>query len=438
MMRFCFLFGSLLLLTPLALRADWPDYRGPSANGHASAPGAKKALGLPLHWSESENVKWKTAIHDLGWSTPVVMGGKVWLTTATKDGHDFYVLCVDAGSGKVLLDKKLFHADKPEPLGNAMNCYASPSPVLEKGRVYVHFGTYGTACLDSDSYKVLWTRDDLHCRHWRGPGSSPVVYKDLLILTMDGIDVQYIVALNKKTGKTVWKTPRSVKWDDLDRNGKPIAGGDLRKGYGTPIFLSVNGKTQMISTAAKALYSYDPETGKEIWQVRHHGHSSAARPVFGLGMVFLSTAYGKTELLAVRPDGKGDVTDSHVAWRTVRGSMQKPSPVLVDGLLYTVSDDGGVVTCLEAKNGKEVWRQRVGGSYSACLLYADGHLYCFSMEGKAAVLKAGRKAEVLATNKLADGFMASPAVSGKALILRTKTHLYRIEEGAKAPAETGD
>jgi outer membrane protein assembly factor BamB len=406
--------------------ADWPEFRGPRGNGHVAEPGDAKPAGLPVRWSETENVAWKTAIPHRGWSTPVVMGGKVWLTTATLDGRDFFVIAVDARTGQVLLNEKRFHADTPEPLGNNVNAYASPSPVVEPGRVYVHFGSYGTACLDAATGRAFWERTDMPCRHFRGPGSSPVLFENLLILTMDGIDVQYVVALDKATGKTAWKTDRSVAWNDLDAQGKPAGGGDLRKAYSTPLVVDAGGESQLISSGAKAMYAYDPRTGRELWRVRHNGYSAAARPLFGGGLAFVTTGFGLSELWAVRVDGRGDVTDTHVAWKTGKGVPKKPSPLLVDGLLVLLSDEG-IVTCVEAATGREVWKERIGGEYSASPILADGRVYCFSHEGKATVLKAGRAFEVLATNVLEAGFMASPAVSGAALFLRTKTHLYRVE-----------
>jgi len=422
----CYLIACFLLLAQSVARPDWPEFRGPRGTGQASGPAGKKPTGLPLRWSETENVKWKTPIPHRGWSTPVVMGGQVWLTTATPDGHDFFALCVEADTGRVRFNQKLFHADTPEPLGNSVNCYASPSPVIEPGRVYVHFGSYGTACLDTATGQVLWERRDLACRHFRGPGSSPILFQDLLILTMDGVDLQYLVALDKKSGRTVWKTDRTTEWNDLGPNGRPIAEGDMRKAFSTPLVIEVNGKSQMISAGSKATYGYDPRSGRELWKVSVPGYSSSARPVFGHRLAFITSGFGQTELLALRVDGRGDVTDTHVAWRTNRGVPRMPSPLLADDLLFMVSDSG-VVTCLEAVTGKEVWKQRLGGEFAASLLYADGRVYCFNQEGETTVLKAARTYEVLARNTLASGFMASPAASGQALFLRTKTHLYRIE-----------
>jgi outer membrane protein assembly factor BamB len=423
--RWCLL---VLLLSARALPAQdaWPQFRGPTGDGIATVPGEPQTRGLPIRWSETENVAWKTAIPHQGWSTPVVMDGRVWLTTATPDGHDFFVICVDAATGEIRRNEKLFHSDNPEPLGNPMNGYASPSPAIEPGRVYVHFGSYGTACLDTKTFEILWKRTDLPCRHYRGPGSSPIVFENLLILTMDGVDVQYLVALDKKTGATVWKTDRTADWDDLDENGKPRDEGDLRKAYSTPLVVDVNGARQMLSVGAKAVYGYDPTTGREIWKAPTPGFSGAASPIYGRGLAYMVSGFGKTELLAIRPDGRGDVGGTHVAWKT--GSMvpQTPSPVLVGDLFFMINDTGNL-TCLEAATGRQVWRERVRGNYAASLLYADGRIYCFSREGRATVVKAAREYEVVATNVLASGFMASPAVSEKALFLRTKEHLYRIE-----------
>jgi outer membrane protein assembly factor BamB len=417
----------------MPLRADWPDYRGPWHDGHVSAPGDTKPVGLPIKWSERENVRWKTAIPHRGWSTPVILGGQIWLTTATTNGQDFFAICVDAASGKTVLSEKLFHCGTPEPLGNDVNCYASPSVALETGRAFVHFGSYGTACMDTKTFQVIWKREDLPCRHYRGPGSSPILHKDLLVLTMDGIDLQYLVALDKRTGKTVWKTDRSAEWNDLDKDGKPDRGGDLRKAFSTPIVIEVGGVTQLISSGSKASYAYDPATGHELWKISTAAHSPATRPLFDRGLVFVVTGSGRSEYLAVRPDGRGNVTDTHIVWRTVRGAPRLVSPVLVGDLLFLLGE-GGVMRCVEAANGNELWQERVAGECYASPIFGDGHIYCGDLNGKTTVLKAGRSFAVVATNTLDDGFMASPAVFGKALVLRTKTHLYRIESDTTTAA----
>jgi outer membrane protein assembly factor BamB len=253
------------------------------------------------------------------------------------------------------------------------------------------------------------------------------LFKDLLILTMDGIDFQYLVALDKLTGKTVWKTDRTANWNDLEADGQPRGGGDFRKAYATPLIVDFQGAKQMLSVGSKAAYSYDPATGREIWKINHAGFSSASRPVFDGTNAFIATGNGKGEMLCVRVDGQGEVTEKQIVWRNGRGFPRMPSPVYAEGLLFMVSDSG-IVSCLEARTGKELWQERLGGDYSASLLYADGRVYCFGQDGKATVLKAERTYEVLGSNRLAAGFMASPAILGKALILRTKTDLYRIEE----------
>jgi outer membrane protein assembly factor BamB len=422
-----------------AVNADWPEFRGPWGDGHADAPGAKP-VGLPLHWSETHNVRWKTAIPFRGWSTPVVMGDQVWLTTATEDGHDFFALGLDAQTGQVRFNEKLFHSDNPEPLGNgaSMNCYATPSPVIEPGRVYVHFGSFGTACLDTATGKPIWKRDDLRCRHYRGPSSSPVLFDNLVILTMDGVDLQYLVALDQATGQTVWKTDRSVAWNDENVPGQMARDGDLRKAHSTPLIVTVAGQPRMFSAGAKAAYAYDPRTGKELWKVQYNDWSAAPVPVYGDGLVFFVTGFNLGDLLAVKPEGQGDVTDKNVVWKFNTRVGKYSSPLLVDDLLYTVAEEG-FLTCLEATTGQVVGKGRIPGKYAASPIYADGRLYFFNQQGTATVLKPGRALEVLATNTLDDGFMASPAVADKALFLRTRTHLYRIEAtpGAEAARPTG-
>lgn len=437
------LLGSFLLAVTIVglttARADWPDLRGPRGDGHVSPPGDTKPVGLPLHWSETNNIKWKTEIPFRGWSTPVVMGSQIWLTTATEEGHDYFALCVDKENGKLLFNEKVFHTDSPEPLGNgaSMNSYATPSAVIEPGRVYVHFGSAGTACLDTKTGKVVWKRTDLPCRHYRGPSASPVLFENLLILTFDGADLQYTAGLDKNTGVTVWKTNRSVVWNDETVPGPMARDGDLRKSHGTPLIATVAGKPQLLSVGAKAAYGYDPRTGSELWRVEYNDWSSAPRPLFNQGLAYIVTGLVKKELWAVKPDGQGNVTDTHVVWKLTTRVGKYASPLLVDGLIYTAAEES-FVTCAEAATGQVVWTERIGGKYAASPIYADGRLYFFSQDGTTTVLKPGRALEVMATNTLANGFMASPAADGKAFYLRTKSHLYRVESTSPQRAARAD
>lgn len=401
--------------------SNWPEFRGPSGDGHA--PTSK----VPLTWSETEHVKWKTAIHGRGWASPVVWRNQVWTITASEDARQLYAMCIDALSGKVIRDLKLFEVERPQFI-HAFNSPASPTPAIEEGRVYVTFGSPGTACLDSKTGEVIWERRDIECNHYRGAGSSPIIHRDLLLLNFDGSDHQFIIALDKHTGKTVWRQDRSIDFKDLGQDGKPQAEGDFRKAFATGHVAEFDGKPLLISQGAKAIYGYDPISGKEQWRVEERSsHSAGTRPVTGFGLIFAPTGWSQGQVLAIKPGGQGDVTASHVAWRTTKSAPKKPSLLLVDDLLY-LFNDGGVATALEAKTGLSVWSDRVGGNYSASPLYANGRIYVFSEEGKTTVLKPGREFKKLAENKLDAGFMASPAVTGNALVLRTKTHLYRIEE----------
>lgn len=397
---------------------NWPEFRGPSADGHSDA------VGLPLHWSETENIKWKTAIHDKGWSSPVVWGSQIWMTTATEDGKELFVVCVDRDRGKILHDIKLFDIAKPG-FCPPTNSYASPTPVVEAGRVYAHFGSYGTACLDTATGQTLWSRRDLPCDHWRAPGSSPILYGELLFIDFDGYDQQYVIALEKSTGKTRWKRARNI---DYGTNN-----GDLKKAFATPALVKTETGVQLVSPSAVATIAYDPLSGEELWKVYHGGMNTAMRPVFGHGLVFVSAGEtGPIRLLAVRPDGHGDVTNSHVAWKLTRGVPARSSLMLVDDLIFMASEQG-VITCLEAQTGAVAWQKRLGGEHNASPVFAEGRVYFFDVNGKAHVIQVDRQGKVLARNQLDEGCMASPAIAGKALFVRTKTHLYRIEQSSPAP-----
>jgi len=405
-----------LLLAALTLHAeDWPQFRGPRADAKSSA------AGIPLTWSETNNVKWKTEIHGKAWSGPVVAGNQVWVTTATKDGKKLSVLQLNRETGKIERDQLLFEVEAPQ-FCHDFNSYASPTPVIEGDRIYVTFGSPGTACLNTKTGEKIWERRDFVCNHFRGAGSSPALYKDLLIMNFDGSDHQFVVALDKKTGKTIWQTKRSVDYMDI-KDGKIEADGDFRKAFSTPRVENIDGKDVLISLGSKAIYGYEPLTGKELWRIEERKcHSGSAQPAFANGLVYTCMGFSKGELLAIKPGPSPEIV-----WRSARNVPLKPSVIAHEGLLFTL-DDAGIVSCLDAKTGDEIWRERVQGNYSASPLLIGDRLYIFSEQGKASVVQAGREFKVLATNTLPDGFMATPAVADKSLFLRTKAALYRVEE----------
>lgn len=416
---------AILFLASLATLAsaaeNWPEFRGPTGDGRSDAK------GLPVSFSETERVKWKTPTHGKAWSSPVVWGGQVWLTTASEDGKELGVLCFDKETGKVVLDKKLWDVAKPQ-FCHKFNSYASPTPVIEEGRIYVSFGSPGIGCLDTKTGKVLWERRDFVCNHYRGAGTSPIAWGNLLILNFDGSDVQFIVALDKATGKTVWEVKRSIDFKDILPNGKVDSDGDWRKGFGTAQVIDWDGKPLLLSSGSKAHYGYEPATGKEVFRYEFRDtHSPASRPVVGQGMWFITPGYGKKALIALKLGGAGLIDVSSVAWTEKKGVPNKPSMVHEGEYLYMV-DDTGIASCLVAKTGEVKWRERIGGDFSASPILADGKLYLCSENGTVTVLAAGPEFKKLGEGKFEEGFMASPAVSGKALFLRTKKALYRVEE----------
>ena len=422
--RFPLLTLLVVVAAAVPMHGQWPQFRGPEGVGFSPA------ATPPLTWSESANVRWKTPVHGKGWSSPVILDNQIWLTTATEDGKELSAVALDQATGKVIRDLKLFQVDNPQ-FKHAFNSYASPTPVMEAGRVYVTFGSPGTAAIDTKTGKVLWERRDLECNHFRGAGSSPIIFRNLLIMHFDGSDVQYVTALDKNTGKTVWKTPRTVDFKDLGPDGKPKADGDFRKAFATPHIITVNGQPLLISLGGRAAYGYDPLTGKEKWRIDEHGsHSASTRPVVGHGMVFYPTGFDSPKLVAIRPDGSGDATATHVAWRMTRAVPNKPSILLIDDVIFMINDVG-LATTVDAKSGEIVWQQRVGGTFSASPIHAAGRIYMFDEDGKTTVIQAGREFKILAENQLDNGFMASPAMAGNALYLRTRTDVYRIEEAAR-------
>lgn len=400
-----FLFVGQPEVQNLLAAEDWPQFRGPDGQGHADA------RDLPITWSESENITWKTAIAGLGLSSPVIGGQQIWLTTALDDGKSLRVVCLDRTTGKVVHDVEVFPNNKPVPL-TPPNSHASPTAILDGDRLYVHFGAYGTACLTTDG-KIVW-KAKMEYRPMYGPSSTPVLYQDLLIIPCQGTNVRFMAALDKKTGEVRWKQPHQGRNSDS-----------------TPLVIHRPSGDQLVCNLAEKVVSYDPATGKELWSVQQgNNYAQVPRPVFGYGLVFIAGGYFDPVVQAIRPDGQGDVTKTHVAWSMRHSSVpQNPSPLLVGNELYLVSDKG-IGSCLDARTGKVHWRERLGQGFYASPLFADGRLYVSSQEGVTTVLAPGKEFKKLAVNKLDGRMLASLAVSGKSLYLRTDRHLYRIEKRA--------
>jgi outer membrane protein assembly factor BamB len=391
----------LLLFISLIFPQDWPQFRGPTGQGVSAE------RNLPLSWSETKNVRWKVAIPGRGWSSPVIQGDRLWLTTATEEGRSLRAIAVDVNTGAIQQNVEVFNLKSPK-LMNQKNSFASPTPVIDGDRVYLHFGAYGTACI-TQSGEIVWKTKLEYDNGQHGPGGSPIIYDDLLIVSCDGLESQYVVALDKATGKVRWKKTR-----------------ESYQAYTTPLVLNLPEGDQVISPGAFQAIAYEPRTGKEIWRVKYaEGFSNVPRPVFGHGLVFICTGFQEPSLLAVRPDGRGDVTKSKVAWKLDRAIPRTPSPILVGDELYIVTDNG-IATCIDAKTGAELWRARLGGNFSASPVYADGRIYFLSEEGESVVIAPGRQLKHLATNQIDGPTLASMAVSHNSLFIRSATHLYRI------------
>ena len=398
---------------------NWTHFRGSNLNGIA----VTKNIPLKL---DSTSIRWKTKIHDEGYSSPVVYDNQIWVTSAKHDGKELYAVCIDFQTGKIIYDIKVFTPDKVEGK-HSINTYASPTPCIEKGFVYVHYGSNGTACINTLNGSIIWKCTDFKCKHVQGPASSPIIYKNLLILHYEGVDVRYIVALDKSNGKLIWKTDRPAEpYEALTEIG--------RKAYITPIIINVKSRDMLISNGSAVCIAYDPNTGKVIWKVVDGAESTIAMPVTENGILYWYTGFtedgnGKkfTELLAVNPDGNGDITGTNVIWkkREELSRNQCLTPVIKDGLIFTVNTRN-IMMCIDAATGKEIWSKHVTSNYDASPLYADGNIWFFSVKGEVLVIDAGRKYKVIAQNQMDSGIWATPAILRNSMIMRTQKYLYRI------------
>jgi outer membrane protein assembly factor BamB len=394
----------LSLQSPILPAQEWPQFRGADGQGHSDE------RGLPTEWSETRNVMWKVPVPGRGWSSPVAAAGRIWLTTATQAGRDtsLRLMSFDAETGRQSVDVEVFRIKNLELL-NAKNSHASPTPIVDGDRIYVHFGAQGTAAL-SMSGDILWkTRLQYESQH--GNGGSPVLYGDLLIVNCDGFDEASVIALDKQTGKKRWQTLRPQPWSQA---------------YSTPLAIHVGDRDLVVSVGAFHAAAYDPQNGKEVWRVDYpDGFSNVPRPVYGAGLVFITTGFQQPSLLAIRPDGKGDVTRSHIVWSLSRGAPLTPSPLIVGDDLYVVND-AGIASNIEARTGSIRWQHRLGAPVSASPVFADGRIYFLDEEGRTTVVNPGSTFQPLAINPLDGAALASMAVASRSFFIRTATHLYRI------------
>jgi outer membrane protein assembly factor BamB len=419
MTRFCFALlalGTAVLLSPTTRGVDspdWPQFRGPTGDGHATAK------RIPMHWSSTSNVVWKVADPGRGWSSPVLSRGRLYFTSAIPRAEagqlDLSAVCLDAATGKTLWQQAVFSQGSDSPSIHRKNSHASPTPILDGDRIYVHFGHMGTAALDLDG-KVVWRSNQLKYVPQHGNGGTPILVGDRLIFSCDGATDPFVAALKTSDGSVLWKVARtpSIK---------------LTFSFATAEVIEFQGRKQIISPAAGLIASYDPADGRELWRVRHEGWSVIPKPVFAHGLVFAGTGYETPTTLAIRPDGTGDVTDSHVAWTLRKGAPNTPSFLVLGDELYLLADSG-VLSCLDARSGKVHYQERACGQSSASPVFADGRIYLLDEQGVGVVLAPGKEFRKLAENRLGERTLASYAVTDGTLFIRSEENLYRIGEPA--------
>ncbi len=402
-----------LMKATVVYSANWPEFRGPTGQGIAGAG------RYPTEWSATQQVVWKQPIPGAGWSSPIVWEGKVYLTTAVpveespNDDQSLQALCLDAQTGKLLWQREVFRQNgATAPRIHSKNSHASPTPVTDGRRLYVHFGHQGTACLDLTG-KILWRNTSLGYEPVHGNGGSPILVDKALVFNGDGARQPFVVALDRDTGQVLWKT---------ERTSDPVK----KFSFCTPLLITVEGRQQIISPGSDEVSALEPRTGRAIWRVTYQGYSVVPRPVYGHGLLYICTGYDRPSLLAIRPNGKGDVTATHVVWTTNRAVPLNPSLLLVGHELYMVSDLG-VASCLDARTGRVHWQERIGGSYSASPLFADGKIYFQNEVGVGVVIKAGTQLARLERNTLDERTLASYAAVDGALFIRTERHLYRVQ-----------
>jgi outer membrane protein assembly factor BamB len=398
---------SVLLLIALGYFGDWPQFRGPASDGHVAMD------NVPLVWSDKTNIHWRASIDGLGWSSPVVVDGSIYLTTAVPKGNGLALVAMafDASTGKPLWEREVRAVDSV-PSIHAKNSHASPTPIVHDDSVFVHFGTLGTARLACTDGSVQWLCTELIYPPVHGSGGSPMLRDGRLAIVCDGSKDPFVAALDANTGKIVWKTQRDVP-------------ASISHSFVTPSITRVDGKTLVLAPGPQHFAAYDLADGTEVFRVLAPGWSVVPQPIVYEDLVIYNHDYDNPELMAVRLGGQGDVTGTHVVWRRERSAPSTPTPVLVDGLLYTVSDKG-IAACLDAKTGEQQWMERLGGNYSASPVYADGRILFLSEDGVATWVRSGTTFEILQRNEISGRTFATPAFDGTGMYLRTDTELLKI------------
>lgn len=392
----------------------WPEFRG-TKQGHSDAK------GVPVEWSETKHVKWKTELPGEGWSSPVTDGKKIWMTAAMEEGKSLRALCADFETGKLLMNIEVFRNEVVPPK-HKRNSYASPTPILDGKRIFIDFGPMGIACLSTQDGSKMWESRELQCDLQNGPGGCSALHEGKLLVACDGIDVQYGAALEASSGKLLWKVNRSGS----ERLQKKPA--DMRKAYGTPVVFNIEGRAQALTCGAERLYAQDPATGEELWFCDYPGFSNVPMPVFDGKQIYVCTGFGKPQLWAIKASGlKGDVSATHVAWKQNKGAPDQSTPVVVGDRLYMVTS-GGIASCINTVTGDIVWSERIGPDFAASPLSIDGKLYFVDAAGKQKVIATSDTFTELGKSELPGGCMATPAVMGKSLLIRTKLALYRLEQ----------
>ncbi|MEY4191303.1 MAG: hypothetical protein RIR17_2039 [Planctomycetota bacterium] len=403
------LFQCAVLSVMAAELKDWPQFRGPNADGHV------KGQTSPLEWSDSKNVAWKVAIPGLGWSSPSLVQGKIFLTTAVPigEGLSLRAMALDAKTGKTIWDREI-RAVAKAPKIHSKNSHASPTPVIRDGSVYVHFGALGMASLAVEDGAIQWTNLELDYPPVHGSGGSPVYHDGKLVIVCDGSTKPFVAAVDAKTGKVAWKQLRSVV-------------GKINHSFVTPTVAVIDGKAQVMAPGPDHFAAYDLETGTELWRVKAPGWSVVPQPAIGHGLVIYNHDYDNPELLAVKLGGKGDVTESNIVWRLKQGAPSSPSPLLIGDELYFVSDKG-IASCVNAKTGERYWMERLSSdsNYSASPLFVNGRVLFLAENGKATWVQVGKKFMVLGKNTVPGRTLATPAFSEGAMFLRTDEHLYKF------------